>query len=201
MKIIKMDENLSRMAEEILIDLKASPHMGLLKCMQCGMCTSMCPGARHTDYDPREMIKRVLINDETVIDDELIWNCFYCYTCHSICPVNNSACEVNQILRQISIKKGEGIKKIIFFYAYGESFLELGVGSIPSELFNDLIKDVGEEYFQLKINLEDIREELGLKSAALPKRDVEDINKILDKSGFKSRLKMIKRWKDEINTR
>lgn len=201
MNTLKIGENTFELAESIIKDLKASENLGILKCIQCGMCTSVCPAARHTDYDPREIVKRVLDKDESVITDDIIWNCFYCYTCHSVCPVNNSACEINQILRQKSIDKGEGKPKVAPFSAYGESFLEFGLGSIPNDFFDNLIKDHGKEWLELKVNLEDIREELGLDHMLLPENDVKDINKILEKTGFTKRLDNLRRCRDEENTR
>lgn len=201
MNTLKINENSFELAEDVIKDLKASKDIGILKCIQCGMCTSVCPAARHTDYDPREIVKRVLDKDESLISDDILWNCFYCYSCHSVCPVNNSACEINQILRQKSIDNGKGMQKIASFSAYGESFLEFGLGSIPADFFDDLIKDFGKEWLQLKVDLEDIREELDLGPMFLPKEDVEDINKILEKTGFKNRLNKIRRCKNEENTR
>jgi heterodisulfide reductase subunit C len=202
MKTIKIGKNTFELADSIINDLKASENLGLLKCIQCGMCTSVCPAASHTDYDPRVIVKRVLDEDDSLISDDIIWNCFYCYSCHSVCPVNNSVCEINQILRQKSIEKAEGIRKIASFLAYGDSFLELGIGSIPNDFFNELIKDIGEEYFELKIHLDDIREELGLGTIILPENDLNDIKKILNKTGFTDRLTKIRRVKkDEEDTR
>ncbi len=152
------------------------------------MCTSVCPGASQTEYDPRDMIRRVLEDDETVIDDDNIWNCFSCYTCNSVCPSGNNASEVNQILRQMSIDKGDGIQKIASFAAYGDSFMELGVGSIPNNFFDIMVNDVGPEYMNLKLNIEDIRAELGLGTYILPEEAINEVESILDNSGFKDRL-------------
>lgn len=72
-------------AEDVIANVKNTKEDGLLKCVQCGMCTSTCPAARHSDYNPRDIIERVLDGDESLLEDETIWNCFYCYTCHSVC--------------------------------------------------------------------------------------------------------------------
>ncbi|MGF7117786.1 ferredoxin:CoB-CoM heterodisulfide reductase subunit HdrC [Methanobacterium oryzae] len=197
MNTFKIGEDTFELAESIKKDLKASKNLGILKCIQCGMCTSVCPAARHTNYDPREIVKRALDNDKNLITDDIIWDCFYCYTCHSVCPVNNSPCEVNQILRQNAIENGVGKPKIAPFSAYGDSFIEFGLGAIPNDFFDDLIKDYGKEWLELKVNLEDIREELGLGPILLPEKDVNDINEILEKTGFKNRLKKIKQCKSE----
>ena len=190
-KTLKINEKTVKLTETILNDLKASENLGILNCIQCGMCTSVCPAARHSEYDPREIAKRVLDEDESIISDEIIWNCFYCYTCHSICPVNNSVCEINQILRQKEIEKGN-FDNIASFLAYGESFLELGMGSVPNDFFNELLNIIGKEYMDLKINLDDIREELGLGSLTLPEDDLKDVKNILKKTGFTDRLDRIK---------
>ena len=195
MKTIKLKKNSLQLVKDIIKDLKASPDLGIYKCVQCGMCTSVCPGASQTEYDPRDMIRRVLEDDETVIDDENIWNCFSCYTCNSVCPSGNNASEINQILRQMSIDNGKGIQKIVSFSAYGDSFMELGVGSIPNTFFDVMVKDVGPEYMNLKLNIEDIRSDLDLGSYILPDEAINEVESILENSGFKDRLERIKRCK------
>jgi heterodisulfide reductase subunit C len=195
MKTIKLKNNSLKLVKDVLKDLKASPDLGIFKCVQCGMCTSVCPGASQTEYDPRDMIRRVLEDDVTVVDDDDIWKCFSCYTCNSVCPSGNNASEVNQILRQMSIDKGDGIQKIASFAAYGDSFMELGVGSIPNDFFDIMVKDVGPEYMNLKLNIEDIRAELDLGTYILPEEAINEVESILDNSGFKDRLEKIKRCK------
>ena len=96
----KISETPLDFAEAIKEDIKSSKDDGVLKCVQCGMCTSTCPAARHSNYNPREIMERVFEGDETLLEDEDLWNCFYCYTCHSTCPVGNSVCEVNQIIKK-----------------------------------------------------------------------------------------------------
>jgi heterodisulfide reductase subunit C len=95
----------------------------------------------------------------------------------------------------MSIDKGEGIQKIVSFSAYGDSFMELGVGSIPNTFFDVMVKDVGPEYMNLKLNIEDIRADLGLGSYILPEEAINEVESILDNSGFKNRLERIKRCK------
>ena len=62
------------LAHRVLKDIKAPSDLGLLRCVQCGLCTSMCPASRHSEYDAREIIKRVLDNDESL---KVSYN-FYC---------------------------------------------------------------------------------------------------------------------------
>ncbi|MDP3066409.1 MAG: ferredoxin:CoB-CoM heterodisulfide reductase subunit HdrC [Methanobacteriaceae archaeon] len=193
MKTLKIGEDSSKLAKEVLKDLRASPSIELFKCLQCGMCVSLCPAARYSDYNPREMVKRVLDGDEDILSDDDIWNCFYCYTCHSVCPANNSACEVNQILRQKAINEKDGLDKISSFLTYGDSFVEIGIGSIPSAFFDQLVEDFGEDWLNLKINLENVRKKLGLKPVLLPEESIEEINLILKNTKFINRLERIRR--------
>jgi heterodisulfide reductase subunit C len=187
-----MDRGSKEMVEVIKNDYRASADIGLKRCMQCGLCTSNCPAARHSEYDPREMVKMVLDDNQEILDNPDIWNCFYCYTCQSNCPVNNSPCQVNQILRQKVLLKGGKSQRIYEFLAYGYSYMDFGVGSIPSDFFDELVKDFGEDYLQLKLNLEDIREELGLDDYNLKGDSLNEVKNILIESGFKKKLETFK---------
>lgn len=55
----KISETPLDFAEAIKEDIKSSKDDGVLKCVQCGMCTSTCPAARHSNYNPREIMERV----------------------------------------------------------------------------------------------------------------------------------------------
>lgn len=165
---------------------------GLLRCVQCGMCTSTCPGAQHSDYNPRDMIERVIKGDESIIEEENIWNCFYCYTCHSICPVGNSASEVNQILKQMAIDKGIANEHLKPFLGFGDIFLTLGMGGIPSNFFGEMREDIGEEWWEFKQNLEEIRDDLDLDPLIPPKETIDEIHSLLVQTGFEKRIKKIR---------
>ena len=192
METLKIDDKPLYLAKKIIKDLKSSENIGLLKCVQCGMCTSSCPSAKNSEYNPRDMIERVLEGDESVIEEENIWKCFYCYTCHSICPVDNSACEVNQVLRQLAIAKGTVNNEISPFSDFGDKMLDLGLGGIPSNFLNDLTRDIGKEWMEKNIHLDEIREELGLKPLKMPDESIKEIRTLLKKTNFDERLKKIK---------
>jgi heterodisulfide reductase subunit C len=156
------------------------------------MCTASCPGAMHSDFNPRDMIEKILEGDKTVSEEESIWNCFYCYTCHSICPVGNSACEVNQILRQISISKGNVNDKIQPFLEFGDSFLSMAIGGIPSVFFPEMREDIGEKWWNFKMNLDSVRDDLDLGSYIPPQESIDEVNKLLINSGFEKRINAIR---------
>lgn len=184
------------LAHKVLKDIKAPKDLGLLRCVQCGLCTSVCPASRHSEYDARELIKRVLDNDESIIEDEVIWNCFYCYTCHSVCPVGNSVCHVNQIIREMAIQKDVGKKQIESFMSFADSYLKEGLGVIPKEYQGQLKKDYGKHWENLQENLQEVREDLGLDSMYLLPEAKETVDKTLEAIGFKKRVQEIKDVRD-----
>ncbi|MCQ2972321.1 MAG: 4Fe-4S dicluster domain-containing protein [archaeon] len=188
---IKIEDSPLSLAEDIINDIKFSKEKGLLKCVQCGMCTSTCPAAQHSNYNPRDMIERVLEGDKTILEDDDIWNCFYCYTCHSICPVGNSACEINQILKQISISEGKADEKLKPFLGFADSYYSMAIGAIPSNFFEEISEDVP-GWWDFRMKLEDIREELGLGTISPPQEVVDEVSTLLDKCGFKKCIDKIR---------
>ena len=188
----KITDSPIEFAVEIINDVKNSKDEGVLKCVQCGMCTSTCPAARHSDYNPREIIERVLDGDETILEDDNIWNCFYCYTCHSVCPVGNSVCEVNQILKQIAIENEMGYEKLYEYMGFADSYFTAAIGAIPEIFFTDIDRDVP-GWWDFRQHLDEIRNELELDPSLMPSDDViDEVSKILTITGFKAKIEMIR---------
>lgn len=192
MKKIDLKENIDeKLSTIVLNNIKASNDLGLFRCVQCGMCTSLCPAAKLSDYNPRDMVEKVIKNNDSIISDDNIWNCFYCYTCHSICAVGNSPCEINQILRQIAIDKGQEDDNLRFFASFGEDFLDIGIGGIPKYFFKTLNEDI-KGWLDFKSELDDIRSELSLGPVEMPEKSIEEIRKLLKISDFHKRIEKIK---------
>lgn len=184
-------------AEKIIRDVKNSKEDGVLKCVQCGMCTSTCPAARHSKYNPRDIIERVLEGDETIIEDDCIWDCFYCYTCHSVCPVGNSVCEVNQILKQIAIENEMGYDKLYEYLGFADSYFTAAIGAIPERFFADIDRDVP-GWWQFRQNLDEIRNELELNPPLMPSKEViDEVSTILTITGFKDKIEKIRQSEED----
>ena len=184
-------------AEKIIRDVKNSKEDGVLKCVQCGMCTSTCPAARHSKYNPRDIIERVLEGDETIIEDDCIWDCFYCYTCHSVCPVGNSVCEVNQILKQIAIENEMGYDKLYEYLGFADSYFTAAIGAIPERFFADIDRDVP-GWWHFRQNLDEIRNELDLDPPLMPSKEViDEVSTILTITGFKDKIEKIRQSEED----
>ena len=58
---------------------------GLKACMNCGVCTAVCPAAAFYNYDPRQMISIVQTRDDEAIEallkSDTIWYCGECMSC------------------------------------------------------------------------------------------------------------------------
>ena len=67
---------------------------GLNACMNCGVCTGICPAAEYYNYDPRRVVDQVQTRNNDVIMEllksETIWYCGQCMSCKTRCPRGNT---------------------------------------------------------------------------------------------------------------
>ena len=135
----------------------------LMRCFQCGTCTSDCPIARFSDtYRPRQIIRMAQFGlRERVLSSDTLWLCAACFTCTDRCPQDVEVASVIRVLRNLAVEKGY-IPEV--FREQGACILEAGYAyKIPD----------------LRIKK---RESLGLPP--LPRGNPESIRKTLRKVGF-----------------
>jgi heterodisulfide reductase subunit C len=183
------------LVERILNDSRMHDHKdGFESCIQCGVCTSGCPAARFTEYSPRETARRALDGDETLLTDDTVWYCFYCYTCQSRCPRHNSVAVINQVVRGMQVESGYGIKHVAMFSAWGEQYYEKGMGGTPQVFFQDIADMCGPKWKDFVAHRDEIREMLGLGTAYPSEKAAQELAKIMDATGFRKRLVQIGAW-------
>jgi heterodisulfide reductase subunit C len=80
----------------------------LLRCFQCGTCTSDCPVARFSDtYRPRQIIRMAQLGlKERVLKSDTLWLCAACFTCTDRCPQDVEVASVIRVLRNLAAEKG-----------------------------------------------------------------------------------------------
>jgi heterodisulfide reductase subunit C len=80
----------------------------LLRCFQCGTCTSDCPVARFSEtYRPRQIIRMVQLGlKERVLNSDTLWLCAACFTCTDRCPQDVEVASVIRVLRNLAAEKG-----------------------------------------------------------------------------------------------
>lgn len=181
------------LVRRILEDPRMHDHKdGFESCIQCGVCTSGCPAARFTDYSPRETSRRALEGDVSLLEDDDIWYCYYCYTCQSRCPRHNSVAVINQVVRGMQVENGRGRPHVEMFAEWCGNFYEKGAGGDPHPQFAHLVDAWGEKYTDYMEHLLEIREELGLGDLYPPDEVVEEVRTIFEETGFKQRLAAVR---------
>jgi heterodisulfide reductase subunit C len=80
----------------------------LMRCFQCGTCTSDCPIARFSDnYRPRQIIRMTQLGlRERVLRSDTLWLCAACFTCTDRCPQDVEVANVIRVLRNLAAQEG-----------------------------------------------------------------------------------------------
>lgn len=80
----------------------------LMRCFQCGTCTSDCPIARFSDsYRPRQIIRMAQLGlKDRVLNSDCLWLCASCFTCTDRCPQDVEVASVIRVLRNLAAEQG-----------------------------------------------------------------------------------------------
>jgi len=143
----------------------------IMLCFQCGTCTADCPVARFSEtYRPRKLMRMTQLGlKERVLSSDTIWLCAACFTCVDHCPQDVEIASVLRALRNMAVKEG-----------------------FMPPVFKDLAANIlktGYAYQIPELRLRK-REEQGLP--ALPKANLENVNKLSSITGF---LKLLEKEK------
>lgn len=109
---------------------------GLTACMNCGVCTAICPAAEFYHYDPRQIVITVQSKDddaiESLLKSDTIWYCGECMSCRPRCPRANTPGYVVQALRTLSQRLGffveseKGRQQLALKRTVGENIMHTG---------------------------------------------------------------------------
>jgi heterodisulfide reductase subunit C len=82
-------------------------------CYQCGTCTASCPVFEvSTDYNPRKIIRMLLLGMKEVLTEDFVWLCSSCYACQERCPQGVLIPQLMRALTNLAFSEGyapEGI--------------------------------------------------------------------------------------------
>ncbi len=128
-------------------------HEGLNACMNCGVCTGVCPAAEFYDYDPRQIISAVQTRDDATIEallrSETIWYCGQCMSCRPRCPRGNTPGYIIQGLRTLSQKLGffveseKGRQQLALKRTIGDNIMRTGYCLVPKLIAPELHAEQG----------------------------------------------------------
>lgn len=126
---------------------------GLKACMNCGICTGVCPAAEFYDYDPRVIVTKVQSQDdneiEALLKSDTIWYCGECMSCRPRCPRGNTPGYVIQALRTLSQKLGffveseKGRQQLALKRTIGQHILDKGYCVSPQLVNPDMHPEQG----------------------------------------------------------
>jgi len=174
---------------------------GLNACMNCGVCTAICPAAEFYKYDPREIIDTVQTKDEKKIEalmkSETIWYCGQCMSCKTRCPRGNTPAMVVMALRTLSQKLGyfteseKGRQQFAIKRTVGENILKYGYCVPTYAVEPDMHPEQGPIWNFIRENIEDVMERLGanlLKPGPGSMREIhqsnlDELSRIFEVSG------------------
>lgn len=139
---------------------------GLNACMNCGVCTGVCPAAEFYDYDPRQIVNTVLTRDDEQIErllrSETIWYCGECLSCRPRCPRGNTPAYVIQGLRTLSQRLGffveseKGRQQLAIKRLIGDNILKTGYCLVPRNIKPELHPEQGAVWEWITRNDEEV---------------------------------------------
>jgi len=184
---------------------------GLKSCINCGICTSICPAAAFYDYDPRQIVDTVQSGNEKEIEQLLksdtIWYCGECLSCKTRCPRGNTPGYIIQALRALSIETGffieseQGQKQLAVKRTVGEHILKYGYCVYIDEVDTEMYPEQGPIWDWLKLNRKKVLERLGAsyqkdESGTLrqiPQESLNDLKAIFDETGATERFENLEK--------
>jgi len=87
--------------KEIIDAIKASGGDAFKYCYQCGLCDTVCPWNRVTNFSMRKLVREATFG-LTEIESEDIWRCTTCGKCPQVCPRGVKQIESGVALRRIA---------------------------------------------------------------------------------------------------
>jgi heterodisulfide reductase subunit C len=160
---------------------------GLKACLNCGICTAVCPAAEFRDYDPRKiMVTLQRRNEEELMNllrGETIWNCGQCMSCKTRCPRDNTPGMVIQALRKLSQESGmfvhseAGRQQLDIKRTIGRNLLRFGFCVHPDTLDPDKHPEQGPVWEWIFENRKDVYDRLGAniyREGAGAVRDIDE---------------------------
>ncbi|HIW19935.1 MAG TPA: 4Fe-4S dicluster domain-containing protein [Candidatus Alistipes pullicola] len=174
---------------------------GLAACMNCGICTGVCPAASYYDYDPRQIVNIVQTQDDAAIEklmrSDTIWYCGECMSCRPRCPRGNTPGYIIQALRSLSQRLGffvdseKGRQQLALKRTIGRNIMRTGYCLRPDLVDPDLHPEQGPVWRWIYDHDKDVFERFGDNYCKpgvgacrkIDDRSMEEIHRIFEVTG------------------
>jgi heterodisulfide reductase subunit C1 len=184
---------------------------GFNGCMNCGVCTAICPAAEFYNYDPRIICDTVQSKDEKLIEvllrSETIWYCGECMSCKTRCPQNNTPGFVIMALRKLSQELGyftdseKGRQQFAIKRAIGENILRTGYCVHPDIVSPQMHPELGPVWDWTLRNITEIMGKMGSNYKqegpgglrTIAPEVLEEISRIFEVTGCKTMFDTIEK--------
>ncbi len=161
----------------------------LSACMNCGMCTAICPAAEFYHYDPRAICSIVQSQQdeeiEKLLKSDTIWYCGQCMSCKTRCPRGNAPGIVISVLRTYSQKMGyfveseKGRQQFAIEQTVGKNILERGYCVHPDIVTSERHPEQGPMWDWYLEHIKEVSPRFGAKyhqKGAGAIRDIDETN-------------------------
>ena len=174
---------------------------GLHACMNCGICTSVCPAAEFFDYDPRSVAVAVQSGNEKtlteLLESDIIWFCGQCMSCKPRCPRNNCPGMIISVLRKLSQETGSFIKsrygrqQYLILKTTGANIFKFGYCVHPTSVVPQTHPEQGPVWNWIYENMNEVYAAIGANldgegegaMRAIAAEDLSELYKIFEVSG------------------
>ncbi|MFY9150569.1 MAG: 4Fe-4S dicluster domain-containing protein [Prolixibacteraceae bacterium] len=185
---------------------------GLKSCMNCGICTAICPAAEFYDYDPRILIGIIQTKNEEKIEEllksEVIWYCGECMSCKTRCPRGNCPGLIIMALRSLSQDLGyfteseKGRQQLAIKRVIGENIVYKGYCVLPENLSPEMHPELGPVGEWIYENKEAVFQRVGANLNGdgpgalrkIPQDSLDEIYRIFEETGAFDRFDKIEQY-------
>jgi len=101
--VVKLDrETLNNPLIKRVVEISGQ---NIYACYQCGYCSATCPSTDAMDVLPNEIIRRIQLGLEEVLNCEAVWVCASCLSCQAKCPKGIDIASVTEAVRLMQLRK------------------------------------------------------------------------------------------------
>jgi len=188
---------------------------GLNACMNCGVCTAICPAAEFYNYDPRKIVDTVQSkNDEEItklLKSETIWYCGECMSCKTRCPRGNAPGLIIMALRSLSqdlgyfVESEKGRQQLALKRTVGQWILDHGYCLYLEGVGTSLHPEQGPVWDWIQENWVDVFNRMGANYKGdgpgilrkIPEEAMDEIREIFEVTGGMERYENIEKFSKE----